>query len=83
MIAAPGTSLRSGLPPCESLRGFEVQPGTLPCRLVPPSERSHGSHFTESSNSLSAHLQHVSRPPTLGSLDAVDLQALEVGDQLA
>jgi len=34
-------------------------------------------------NSLSAHLMCVSRPPTLGSLDAVDLQALEVGDQFA
>jgi hypothetical protein len=36
-----------------------------------------------SSNSLSAHLKHVSRPPALGTLDAVDLQALELGDQFS
>jgi hypothetical protein len=33
--------------------------------------------------SLSAHLKHVSRPPALGTLDAVDLQALELGDQFS
>ena len=33
------------------------------------------------STSLSAHLTSVSRPPTLGTLDAANLQALEVGDE--